>query len=674
MDARTTHAPELDLFLAFAGRSGAIHESDGAGGCVVVLPEVVQRRFELPETMEVTADPDAARDDGSTLLCAGHPLVDAVAAAILASGDGGERWVAWPETSPRADQLCDAARTALPVDHGRVDLADQPRALYAPLLRVGVLVTYTVDERYQEREELWVDGRTGRHVGRIDDPLFTARRVPGRTVGAPDFARALEAAERLLARRTQRRLAQLHAGAAPRLQEETARARAYYGAALDALVRRRAVADPARRTQCDARIEATERERDRRLRELAEHVQPTCSWRPFRLHMVQCPAFEVPLVVRRGERTYPLTLTWLLPHATFAGVCCPGCGSEQPLVAGRTQLGCRACLPPPRVAEPEVSLVGRRVLPSQAAASDPAPPRAPQLPSPPPPSSQPLRAHTRPREAERLQQRREKERLKRAAAEQRAIRSRAGSRAADAGDLLWYQLWRACAMGRALPERSVIPHSPYAVLQRLYGGAAPLAAVGLPVSAVPDGTATGTATEWSETGGAITWGIVRAGGAESECFLRWRSGRSGPQAIELLPGEGLATLLDPSLGATATAATMPALFARAPVPHAALDAVEALVWEKELAGLGIPVVARCLATWSALRPFLEDEAPHVAAAALAAVATRLWRRPRTIAALSRDYGASPQVVRRAVKDLIWFIDGGRGGDQRVSRPVRQAQR
>lgn len=659
MDARPAHAPELDLFLAFAGRSGAIHESDGAGGCVVMLPGVVQRRFELPETMEVTADPDVARDDGSTLLCAGHPVVDAVATAILAGGDGGERWVAWPDTAPRADQLADAARTALPVDHGRVDLVDQPRALYAPLLRVGVLVTYTVDERYQEREEVWVDARTGMHVGRIDDSLYVARRMPGRTVGAPDFASALEAAERLLARRTQRRLAQLHAGATPRLHEETARAQAYYRAALDTLARRRAAAAPARRAQYDARIEATERERDRRLRELAEHVQPACSWRPFRLHLVHCPAFDVPLVVRRGERTYPLTLTWLLPHAAFAGVRCPGCGSEQPLVAGRTRLGCRACLPPAPVAEPEVSLPGRRMPPSPAAGSAPPPPSGTQPQSPQPQISPPLRAHTRPREAERLQQRREKERLKREAAELRANRSRAGRRAADAGDQLAFEMWRACGLRRELPERSVIPHTPYAVLQRLYGAAAPQVALGLPESAVPDGTLTTTSTDWSESGDAITWGVVRAAGAGHRYFLRWQSSRSGPQAVELLPMGRLAPILDPSVDTTAAAAAMPALFAGAPAPHAPLDAVEALLWEREVAGLGIPVVARCLATWSALHPLLEDAAPHVAAAALAAVATRRWRQPRTVAALSRDYDASPQAVRRTVKDLTWFIDRGR---------------
>ena len=223
-NTRITQSPELDLFLDFAARCGAIHESDGAGSWVVLLPEVVQRRFDLPETMEVTADPDAARDDGSTLIGAGHPVVDAVAAAILDAGDGGERWVAWPGAFPRADQLFEAARTALPVDHGRVDLADQPRALYAPLLRASVLVTYTVDERYQEREEVWVDARTGVHVGRLDETMCTAQRLPGRTIGAPDAARSLDAVNQLLARHSRRRLEELGAVATPRLHEEPPRA------------------------------------------------------------------------------------------------------------------------------------------------------------------------------------------------------------------------------------------------------------------------------------------------------------------------------------------------------------------------------------------------------------------------------------------------------------------
>lgn len=638
--ARVDTTPELDLWLAYAGRSGAIHDSDGAGTFLVLLPDALQRTLGLPEEVQVTAAPDAARESGSRLLCAGHPMADAVASRILTAGDAGERWVAWPGTLPRADQLVDSARTVLPVDHGRVDPADQPRALYAPLFRVGVLVTYTLEQRYQEREEVWVDGRTGVPVGRIEEALYAPHRTARRAIAAPDLIRALDGAERPLSGRAERRLQELRMASAPVLREERERALAFYQGALDSLVRRRDAAAPERRSVFSARIEATERERDRRLQELAEKFEPQHSWRPFRLHLVHCPALDVPLVVRRGERTYPLTLTWLLPHAVFVGVRCPNCGAEEPLVAGRSHLGCRSCVVRAApVPQPAIQLRGRVAPEARAAA-------APSVAVP--PRQSPPHAKTRPLEAERIQQRREARRLKREAAEARTQHARGVGRMTHAGDRLSLQLWQSCALRKRVSDAFVMPNSPFAVLQRLYGPVAPQVALGLPIAAVPMSSTSMTDSMSSQIG--FTWGMVRTARTEHRYVIRWHW--AGKQALlfELFPGRPR-MLWDPTGDEELTPATAPALFGAAPAPAVALDAVEALLWNTDTARLGVPTVARCIGMWSAMRPVLERVAPVTAAAALATVVGQYWRRPRAASEVSRAYGANPQAVGRVVREL-----------------------
>lgn len=624
--ARDT-TPELDLWLTFARRAGAIHDTDGDGGFLVVLPVALQRAFDLSEELEVTASPDAARDTGATLLCAGHPLADAVASTVLTEGDAGERWVAWPAGVPRADQLLESARAFLPVDHGRVDAGDPPRALYAPLLRVGALVTYTIDQRYQEREEIWVDGRSGAPVGRIDEALFVPRQVAARTVAAPDVVRALDGADAMLSRRAERRLHVLQTASAAALAEETDRAIAYYRDALHSLERRRHTAAPERQAMYTARIEATARERDRRVQEVGEKFQPRRESRPFRLHLVHCPALDVPLIVRRGERAYPLTLTWLVPHSAFVAVRCPGCGAEEPLVAGRSHLGCRSCLARPAApAEPEIAVQGTRVaLKAQAA------PPVDRAAAPPPP-----RAATRPREAEGIQRRLEAQRRKRDAAAIRAQQTRSSGRHEHVGDRLSFDLWRASAMRKRLPERQVVPDSPFAVLQRLFGTLAAQVALGIPVAAIPDSSTSATTSLGPETG--FTWGTVRTGGgSEYRYLLRWRALRNRALASELYPSSQRLSFWDPTGDPSLAPWTVPTL--------------EALLWSTDIARIGVPAVARCIAMWSAMRPMLEHIEPATAAAALATFVARRWQVRRPAAQMSRDYGASPQAVTRAVRLL-----------------------
>src|SRR6202040_3143067 len=92
----------------------------------------------------------------------------------------------WPVTPPPdRDVLQAAARDRVAVDHGRIDVDGQPGAAYLPALHVGVLIEYVIslEDRFQEKEQLWVDGRSGRSLG---GPLAvaldrsTAEPGPGR--------------------------------------------------------------------------------------------------------------------------------------------------------------------------------------------------------------------------------------------------------------------------------------------------------------------------------------------------------------------------------------------------------------------------------------------------------------------------------------------------------------
>ena len=96
--------------------------------------------YRLPEELRVTADPDVAREDGATLLAAGHPVLAEAADRVLACGDAGYLLLARPASLPPGpDVLLAEARDAFPVDHGRIDLSGEPAVVLHPVVRVGAL-------------------------------------------------------------------------------------------------------------------------------------------------------------------------------------------------------------------------------------------------------------------------------------------------------------------------------------------------------------------------------------------------------------------------------------------------------------------------------------------------------------------------------------------------------
>jgi len=342
--------PALRFWLRYAEREGALVEDLG-DQALLLLPQALQYTSELPEEVMVTADPDVAREDGAALLIAGHPALDRAAAAMLAEGDSGHVFVPWPGSRPPARSTLEArARDLVSVEHGRIDATGEPAPAYAPLLRVGAMISYeaSLALRFHEQEEAWVDARTGLGPSkRLSAMLRSAPRLPlpdarHRLLPA-DLSLALPAAHEQLEQRATARRALLAAHARRALALELARADAYYENALDSIARRRSTAAAERIRLLDAQADATRAERARRQREIEEEYKARHDIRPFRLHLVHVPAFQLTVDVRRGSRTFPFTLTWLPGGDEFAAVRCPACGGAETLVAAREGLGCTSC-------------------------------------------------------------------------------------------------------------------------------------------------------------------------------------------------------------------------------------------------------------------------------------------------------------------------------------------
>jgi hypothetical protein len=341
----------VSLWARYVEREGALVETDGPASALTVLPPDLQARHGLPEVVTVTGDPDAAREDGSVLLAPGHPLLEGVADRVLHQGDVGVVWIPFPVRLPDRKALEGHARESFPVDHGRIDAADVPHPVYLPVLRAAALVTYEVslDARFQERCEVWVDATNGRAlpertVDRLRPHLDPGAQRAPRSALAPDLPAAIRSVGALIDSAARLRLAALEAQAAGARDAELARAATYYDAAFESIQRRKAASSGDRAALLEVQAETTRVERERRLAEIRDKFRPRHSLRPFRAHLVQVPAVRLPVEVRRGPRVYPWQLVWILAAGAFRPESCPSCGAEATLVAGRSSLGCRACL------------------------------------------------------------------------------------------------------------------------------------------------------------------------------------------------------------------------------------------------------------------------------------------------------------------------------------------
>lgn len=320
----------------------------------MLVPHELQTALQLPEAFAVTADPEVADERPSAiLLIAGHPALEASIARVLERADVGNAYVSWPATSlPSSRDLLAQARASIDVDHGRIDLEGDAKRVYVPVLRLGVLVEYTLDEHFGEREEVWVEASGGVP---FDDPTLRARFAqlspldsrPDRSarIRDADLLMAFSVAHESLLTTITARAGELSRQARNALRSEFERAAGYYDATLETIARRIETAAPERQTLLRAQAEATQLERIRRVREIERKFEPTYEIRPFRAHVLHVPALALPITIRRGERAYAFEFTWLLPTRGFAPFRCPACRALAQLVAGRERLGCRSCMP-----------------------------------------------------------------------------------------------------------------------------------------------------------------------------------------------------------------------------------------------------------------------------------------------------------------------------------------
>jgi hypothetical protein len=636
--------------------------------------------------MVATTDPDLAREEGAILLIPGHPVLDAAAGQVLEEGDAGALWLAWPLKPPPATAaLLATARDRVGIEHGRIDPGDEAVPRYAPVLRVGVQVTYFVRDRFYEREEVWVDGCTGVALpSRLEQHLATLAHLEGRPQRLtldPDLDLALRRAHARLAARASARLAILARDSASAREDELKLAAAYYEAALGSIAERARAASPARQQVLEAQAEATRRERARRLEEIREVFEPTYEIRPVRLHLIWVPAMQLPVVARRGERTFPFELRWWFPTAEFAPLLCPSCGACAPLVAARDRLGCHTCLagatgaravtivqpsaarhPPlaPSGNEPPAAtdLAEQRELPldGEAASDYQAPPLSDQpaaSPSHPPPrqSAPPLTADRRripptptPALARDILARLHHQ------AQQLGEYDRWRQRIARIGNKLAVDFWQAVIAGDSWPRKRADAHSPLRVLYQLYGDEGPLRAVGMPPGILP--TESYLATEDPERGYLhFTGGELKADGAGYPFSLRWRLVAGKPAVEEVLPYSGAVDGRFASLGLVPTAG--PQLHERAPKPRSALDPVGMVIWNADMSEVGLPFVVRCLAAWSRVASdrAVEQFSAAVMGAALASLVGRRAGFNRTRAAIAGDYGVDQREVNAAARGL-----------------------
>ena len=342
--------PALEFWLRHVAADGGLWEPAG-DSAYVVLPGPLRDAYRLPEELRVTADPDVAREEGATLLTAGHPVLAEAADRVLAAGDVGYLVLDRPAAVPPGRDVLQAeVREAFPTDHGRIDLSGEPAFVLHPVVRVGALVTYelSAEDRFQEEAERWVDASSRRELPAALARSLSKALCTERTVVPPaeNLLPAIGHAHRLMDSAAVSRRAVLAAEVSGGFEAERGRAAAYYADAIAGIELRLAAATPDRAAVLRERLRATREEQARRLAEIAEKYEARHVIRPYRLHVLLVPALRVVADVLRGSRRYPMSFDWLLPTGVYAPVRCPSCSAEAALVAGKEKLGCEACLPP----------------------------------------------------------------------------------------------------------------------------------------------------------------------------------------------------------------------------------------------------------------------------------------------------------------------------------------
>jgi uncharacterized Zn finger protein (UPF0148 family) len=605
----------LDFWLRYVETSGGLTEFSG-DTTLVMLPAALQTMLELPEVLRVTADPDVAREDGATLLSAGHPALGRSADEVLAVGDVAAMAVPVAATPPPpAEYLQAMARDQFTVDHGRIDATGAPTRSVRAILRVGALVDYTLssDDHYQECAECWVDVQSGRRL-----PTHLSRKLAALPTvekdGSPSLSgltAAIRFADRVIEQCAERRRSQLGDDIDKARDAELERIEAYYRDALATIERRSAQAPADRRELLDARAESVRNERARRIGETSEKYQARHQVRPYRLHIYEVPVWRLPVDVRRGDRRYPLTLDWLIPLARFTDIACPRCGADQRLVATKTGLGCASCDP------------------RRAVRITPEPTRPPAKPAAKAKQvvTQPLTPRQRPSPV-------------------RTDPSPTPAKLGKLGDKLTGKLWDAVVRNDRRLARICAPDSPAAAAIRLYGPWGAAWAVGISPTEDPVAVAARTTTASSGVRHASHGYVDTAAGHRFPFLLRWQAPGGTGQIDEILPYDWPfepAHLSPWVRGPGRTVVHAP------PQPRVSLGPVGELLWRHVIPTFGLPGVLRCLAALWRLPDedvFLDSHGP---AAVAAGIERMVCQRANLTTGRFADIAAANRVKETAVR-------------------------
>lgn len=625
----TTTDVGLDFWLRYVEASGGLAES-GGDTTLVMLPPALQTMLELPEVLQVTADPDVAREDGATFLSVGHPALGRVADEVLAVGDVAAMAVPVTATPPPpAEHLQTMARDQLTVDHGRIDATGAPTRSVRAILRVGALVDYTLssDDHYQECAECWVDVQSQcqlpTHVSKKLASLPTVPKdgSPSLT-GLTGLTGAIGFADRVIEQCARRRRSELGDDLDTARDAELERVETYYRDALVSIERRRAQAPADRRELLDARADSVRDERARRIGETREKYQASHQIRPYRLHIYEVPVWRLPVDVRRGERRYPLTLDWLIPLTRFADIACPRCGAADRLVATKTGLGCAGCVPTRQT----VRLAPEPVRPPAEPKFRPAAKPKQVVTQPPTPQQHPSPLRTDP--------------------------SPTPAKLPKLGDKLTAKVWDAVVRDDRRLARICAPDSPAAAAIRLYGPSGAAWAVGVSPTDHLVAVTTATTTASSGVRHASNGYVDTAAGRRFPFLLRWQAPGGNGQIDEILPYD---RPFEPAhLLRWVRGPGLPAVHAP-PQPHVPLGPVGELLWRRVIPMFGLPGVLRCLAALWRLPDedvFLDSHGPATVAAGIERmVCQRANLTTGRFADIAAAYRVKEAAVRAADADL-----------------------
>lgn len=596
-------AARLDFLVRYAESEGALVDAVPEGA-VIVLPDELQRRLELDDVIMVTEDPEVARDEGFLLLPSGHPLLSSAAQAVLEQGDVGCAHLPRPPGPPPSPTLLEArAREQLHADHGRIDAAGAPHAIYLAALQVGALVTFSVsiDERVQEVEDVWVESASGEALpDELRRRLVSAGTDPALPPGAAlpnGIEKGVAGAHRALVAHAEQRAAELARQTSARLRRQLEVVDDYYQRVIDSIAERQARAQGDRARMLSAQAEATEAEWKRRRAEVTDDLTPSFDLLPFRLRLLLVPSYELPVVIRRGQKAYPLSLTYVPLTASFLAPRCPSCGSPASLVAAKDRLGCTACVSAgstvseaPTESGTEATPVDSHRVPHGSAARPATSAEDPRRHAQVPPDAvaRPADNHA--------------PRSRQPGASSGRVTPKGTRRAGDlsrTGSRLAMEFWGCVLGGERWRSRDTVASSPLAALLRLYGSHGPALVVALHDDEQP--MAISSSTDATDLAGwATTLGELRtSAGREVPFALRWSSDKGAAIAeVETFPLGVLGPLLVRGDGiGKAFRHRYSERLRPPPTPMVALPQAPAALLLRATRRAGLAYAARCMAAW-----------------------------------------------------------------------------